>query len=674
MPAEVVEGNSLEDIRQEWATKLNCAPDILELVVIEKPGIINRRWKVSVSWPEEEASEQQSFGEKKAFEINSEDSQNDEETNKGSERLDEPTLVSQASDGSYSIVPGSGVCRIVPYPEAGCLTLNGKEMTGSFSIISGEKLKFMPGIVSGYRTWELETRQKGLSVVAKVKSAKSKKMILPEEIPSCFLLDFRHCGQWEIVQDTGDEEYWPVSRLASDIQKLKIVHGQKEDAWTKILEVDGEAEVIIAEATLPVAPEQPSLEECIAQKSDLPEESERIDYFASKVLLVEEGTVLARKIPGKPGVPGKDVFGRAIPVPPMKDIHLRPKKNVILSEDGLALIAGCSGQPVRVDKGSYLVEKVYTLNRDVDLESGSIEFPGDVYVNGNVQDGLHIFAGGLVEIHGAVSHAEIRAEKGMKIERTVHGGKISVGYKYVTHSEILHLLRKLKTNLNDALNDTEKLLTSPGAGTLKPGQCLKLILERRYQELPKDAAKTEQFVQTHVDEIVTKELVAALGIVKRYITGLGPLDEQSVPYLLQALKTIEVSIESMIWDTPVNIQCFVSYVQGTTIESSGSFHCPKGAYNSHIKADGDVLIEGVCRGGKIVAGGNVTIRELGGSIASNTFVQLFAPHRLKVQFCHPNVVVVFNKEVIKIEQAYKNLEIYSENGIVQVDRLLANPL
>ena len=118
----------------------------------------------------------------------------------------------------------------------------------------------------------------------------------------------------------------------------------------------------------------------------------------------------------------------------------------------------------------------------------------------------------------------------------------------------------------------------------------------------------------------------------------------------------------------------VSYVQGATVECGGSFECQKGVYNSDIRVAGDVTIEGVCRGGKVIAGGKVSIRELGGSGVSSTFVQISSKGRLLVDYCHPNSIIAVGKEIIHIEEAYKKLEIYRENGRVQVEKIRANPL
>jgi len=70
----------------------------------------------------------------------------------------------------------------------------------------------------------------------------------------------------------------------------------------------------------------------------------------------------------------------------------------------------------------------------------------------------------------------------------------------------------------------------------------------------------------------------------------------------------------------------------------------------------------------------VSIRELGGSEVSSTFVQISPKSRLLVDYCHPNAIIAVGKEIIHIEQACRKLEIYRENGRVQVEKIRANPL
>ena len=645
MPEEVVRGHSLEEIRQEWALKLKLSPEDITLEVVEKPGFFSSQWKVRLIWTDQV--------------------------------LQAPLITSSQAiwDGTkYSITLGEGVKQFRPFIQAGEVWLNGKLQDKPFRISFGDQVEYHPYAQGGLLTWEMQVRFYGLSVVAEVRHELSGHYLLPKDLPAMEELDLAQVATWESLPVLG--EIWDETRLNVDLEQLKVVHGRRLGVWQEIMAVQGVGEVVIAVATPVVPSEHAKLEDFVGMTQVLSETGEKsVDFFASRVQLINEGAVLARKIPGKPGVPGKDVLGKVFPAAAVKDFQFRLKKNVYLSADGLEVVAACAGQPVRLDEKTYMVENVYVLHQDVDLATGSIEFPGDVLIQGNVQDGLHIFAGGRLEIKGSVSHAEIKAEKGAKIYQNLLGGTIVVGEKFVVRSELLRCVSELRDQLSVCLRHTTELIKSPGAINFKPGQCLKLVMEKQFPELPKLSNRVEKFVLEHKnDEMITEGLTVSIRTANRFLAGLGPLELQSLPFLQRVDQALEQFVENMSIEIPEKLSFVVSYVQGATIECGGSFECQKGVYNSDIQVEGDVTIEGVCRGGKIIAGGKVSIRELGGSGVSSTFVQINHKSRLLVDYCHPNVIIAVGKEIIHIEEACQKLEIYRENGRVQVEKIRANPL
>ncbi|AHF07751.1 FapA family protein [Desulfitobacterium metallireducens] len=657
MKEETTRGKSIDDIRSEYAQKWDCQPEDLDIEVLDKPGFLSRQWKVRVCLKAEQSDLMSTPG--MVCDV---------------VEVDGPNLQIQtawnAAEKKYTIHLTSSVRQIIPYPEAGALLWNGEVQLESFRVTEEDEIEFIPNESLGQRTWELVIRENGLTAVAKVDQEKPGRYELPELITADVRLRWEDIVVWKETLPEG--EYWDQKHLQEDIQRLKIVHGIRSEAWAEIMCVEGNGEVVVAKATLPLAPIPARFEDFVGECSKGYEENEdRIDFFASKKNFINEGTILARKIPGKEGVEGKDVLDRPIPPLPLKDIQFKLKKNVKLSEDGLEVVATSAGIPVRVDEITYLVENIYLLNQDVDLATGSIEFPSEVFVYGNVQDGLHVYSGGKVEIQGSVSKAEIRAEKGLKVFHNVLGGHLVVGARYVVRSELLRRMREFHEDLTPCLMQTTELFSSPEAERLKPGQCLKLIMERRFPDLPKIATDLEKFVLGTKDDLLTQEIVLLIRTAKRFLVGLGPLDPQALPLLQRVNQALEQLVLNISLEVPEKLECEVDYIQGATVECGGSFTCFKGTYNSTIQTGGDVKIEGVCRGGKVISSGNVEIRELGGSGVSITTVQLPGTKRLKVEYCHPNVMIVVDKEIIHIEEGYRQLEVYRERGKVQVERLKA---
>jgi len=121
---------------------------------------------------------------------------------------------------------------------------------------------------------------------------------------------------------------------------------------------------------------------------------------------VEKGQVLAEKIVATPGVPGSDVCGNAVPSRPGKDVLLHPGSNIQVI-DGTKLVAAVGGNLMQVG-GKMTVAPILQIKGDVDLSTGNIDFAGDVVIQGSVQEGFLVKAGGNVDIAGMVSGGSVQ--------------------------------------------------------------------------------------------------------------------------------------------------------------------------------------------------------------------------------------------------------------------------
>ena len=567
----------------------------------------------------------------------------------------------------YVITIPEGIKFVVPFPTAGKLIWKNKVQKKAFMVEKGEVIEYLPFSSQGELTWQLELQEQGLKAIAKVNHFKPGSYALLQELPITTAWRLEDVVYWQELATEG--VFWDQRKLLSDLQGARIVYGIRPTIWEDIQAVEGQGIVLIAEGTPPVPPTSPQLTNLISQQKVSYDDSERVDHFASRLKFVQEGQVLARKIPGNPGIPGKNVQGQEIPPPKVVDFQFRLKKNVKLSDDGTEVIATVAGLPIQHDEYSFGVEPAYMHNDDVDLSVGSIEFPGDVFIAGDVHDGLHVYADGQVEIQGSVSKAEVRAEKGLKIHRNAIGSRLIVGSHYVIRAKLNHDLQKLYDDLTACLLLTEDFMQSANARNLRPGQCLKLIIERRFPNLPRHAAELEKFVMETKDELIQKDLVVSVRTAKKLLWGLGPLEPQALPLLTKLNGAFSQFLELLSVEVPEKLECQVDYVQGAVIECAGNFTCYRGSYNSLIQASGDLIIEGVCRGGRIVSGGNVEIKELGGSGVSITTVQFPGTKRLKVGYCHANVQIIVDKEVIMLDEPYRFLEVYRQEGRVEIDRL-----
>ncbi len=143
------------------------------------------------------------------------------------------------------------------------------------------------------------------------------------------------------------------------------------------------------------------------------------------VHLVEEGDVLAHKKKATKGQSGTTVTGKIIKAKDGKDIAFKFGKNVKLSDDGLSLIATCSGNAEFHD-GKVSVIEILEVHGDVGIKTGNINFNGKVIINGNVTTGYSIKSNDSIEVKGMVEGANLTAEGDIVISGGVMGNDHSI--------------------------------------------------------------------------------------------------------------------------------------------------------------------------------------------------------------------------------------------------------
>lgn len=146
-----------------------------------------------------------------------------------------------------------------------------------------------------------------------------------------------------------------------------------------------------------------------------------VDYANSlKLAMVEEGDVLAVYVPPTEGVPGWTVLNEEIKPVPGKEPRPLNGKGIVYNKEKKEYTAEFSGR-IYKDNKRIIVEKIYVLNGELDLEHGNIEFNGDVEIRGDVRSGLRIVTEGSIFIHGHVGNCKLKAGGNITIEKGVQG-------------------------------------------------------------------------------------------------------------------------------------------------------------------------------------------------------------------------------------------------------------
>ncbi|QJA06073.1 DUF342 domain-containing protein [Thermosulfurimonas marina] len=191
-------------------------------------------------------------------------------------------------------------------------------------------------------------------------------------------------------------------------------------------EVREDGRVIVARGTPPVPGEDARLE-LLVDLSHGPREVDkhRVNFREMNLVVsVRAGTPVVKKIPPRPGQPGHNIWGEIISPPPVKDVDLIPGEGFRLDQENQVLIAERSGCVVE-KQGRLSIEPTYTLEGDVDWESGNIRFFGEkLTISGGVKRGFRVEAEGEVEIGGGVEDAaRIVVQGNLTIRGLIHGEK-----------------------------------------------------------------------------------------------------------------------------------------------------------------------------------------------------------------------------------------------------------
>jgi len=117
----------------------------------------------------------------------------------------------------------------------------------------------------------------------------------------------------------------------------------------------------------------------------------------------EQGDLLAEIKPGDEGNPGKDIFGKIIPIPVPDDTAPQCGDGVELSEDGFQYLAKTQGNVKLSTNGELSVFPGIRIDGDVGNETGHVDFVGHIDISGTVQKGFGVKGKSLKagELHGA---------------------------------------------------------------------------------------------------------------------------------------------------------------------------------------------------------------------------------------------------------------------------------
>lgn len=234
-----------------------------------------------------------------------------------------------------------------------------------------------------------------------------------------------------VVSDPGEDVY-QFQEIMSFIRNRKIVVGIKPQAIFEIINNNIYDEpVVIAQGK----PNVPSVEGYFefffdTEEHKTPEirEDGTADYSAvGRLANVKEGERIALYHPAIQGENGFDVYGNELiskivkELPPLRGQYIR------YDEETYEYFAKRDGK-ISINDNNIEILDVHEISGNVTVIQGKVEFFGDLYIHGDVENGVLIRAGRNVIVDGTVGAATIHAGGDIILQKGIQGagaGKVS---------------------------------------------------------------------------------------------------------------------------------------------------------------------------------------------------------------------------------------------------------
>lgn len=133
------------------------------------------------------------------------------------------------------------------------------------------------------------------------------------------------------------------------------------------------------------------------------------------IICVKVGDPLAKKIPLTDGIQGYTVTGEILEPKPGEDIDMHVGEGTSLSPKNNSILVSTKVGLPRIIENGMEVDSVYQM-KNVDVSTGHVKFEGSVIIDGDVCEGMKVFATGDISIGGFVESASLDA-----------GGDITIG-------------------------------------------------------------------------------------------------------------------------------------------------------------------------------------------------------------------------------------------------------
>lgn len=461
--------------------------------------------------------------------------------------------------------------------------------------------------------------------------------------------------------------------LLSLLSKNNISFGIDFDALDQLINQPSGGMVLVAKGLPPTPPTDDHVEIIFQKNNSESHDSMEIVDFKElhSIPSVTAREILARKVLGKEGQPGKTVLGQDIKPKEPKRLNLLASSGAQIEDDGLKAISTSEGLPRAKMSGTncvITVDPVLKIPGDVTVKTGNIRFKGDITIFGSVENNMSVSTSGNITILKILTKCKITAGGNVTVKGNIVNSEIISGGFIVICNAIKPLLQELFTILEDLhLSGTVMFDKLPPNSKINYGNVLGLLIEKRFIKF-----------NGILDKLFRKFKELDMKLLGKFEARL-----HKAIYSLTGINLLQFLTPSHFQDTVNEIESFLNYadnlerqrsvvsisvILNSVIKSSGDvFVQGSGCFNTQIYADGNVRVEGVVRGGIIEAKDDIYIKELGSELGSKSLVIVPKDKRIRVDNAYDGVTFQIGKMTKILERKMSKIEVsLNEEGYLQI--------
>lgn len=386
-------------------------------------------------------------------------------------------------------------------------------------------------------------------------------------------------------------------------------------------------------------------------------------YYIANVKI---GDIIAEQIPGQEGKDGIDILGKAIKRKVAKKIFMKAGEGCKI--EGNKIIATSEGKP-SCKGNTFTVHKLYKTE-EVNLESGNIDFVGDVEIIGTVNEGMEVVSGNDLFVGRNVESANLKANGQINIKGNVLKSTVVAGSENVKIKQYLDDLKKYRVNIDNLISSAEQILNSNLLGQRSDGEIIKILMENKFKSIDRIS---KNIISYNSSQGIENTPITTF--INNKIIGFGPLNIKRLSELHGFLEKIDVEIEDIDDLIVVPADIYLDYCQSAKIEASGNIIITgKGQYTSNINALKNIEFVSngaVCRGGELYAGGELKLKTVGSVAGISTKLKVPKEGRITADVAYNNTVFCFGEKQILLEVSSKNVEAYvDKTGEIVIDKFV----